>query len=103
MRNRSIRVKRRHLATLRNAELPQGCGSHSAKDFAKFLDTSIKSSSELEYQLFLARDYGVLAHADWKSLTAETIDTRRMLCGLRTKVLESDRSKSEKPRKTDER
>jgi four helix bundle protein len=68
----------------------EGCGSHSQKDFARFLDVSIKSTSELQYQLLLARDYGVLARDNWKTLTEETVDTRRMLCGLRAKVIESD-------------
>ncbi len=72
----------------------EGCGSHSQRDFARFLDISIKSTSELEYQLLLARDYGVLPTYEWKALTEETIDTRRMLCGLRAKVLESDLSQS---------
>jgi len=44
----------------------EGCGGHSQKDFARFLDNSIKSSSELEYQLFLAKDYGVLLPDRWK-------------------------------------
>ena len=80
----------------------EGCGSHTQKEFARFLDVGIKSTSELEYQLLLARDYGVLAPETWKALTDETIDIRRMLCGLRAKVLESERSKSISNRKTDD-
>ena len=38
----------------------EGCGTSSAKEFARFLDVSIKSTSELEAQLELAKDYGVL-------------------------------------------
>lgn len=64
----------------------EGCGANSQKEFARFLDIGIKSAMELEYQLQLARDYGVLRHRDWQSLSAETIDVRRMLYGLRTKV-----------------
>ena len=44
----------------------------------------------VEYQLFLARDYGVLPRKDWKSLTVETIEIRRMLCGLRRRILGND-------------
>jgi len=66
----------------------EGCGSSSQKELARFLDISIKSASELEYQLVLARDYGVLAESEWKALSGVTIDVRRMLCGLRRKVLE---------------
>ena len=65
----------------------EGCGAASQAEFARFLDISRKSSMELEYQLQLARDYGILPHAAWESLRIETIDVRRMLCGLRSKVL----------------
>ena len=51
---------------------------------------SIKSTKELEYQLLLARDYGVLPRADWKVLSQETIEIRRMLYGLRRRVLGDD-------------
>ncbi len=67
----------------------EGCGSSSQKELARFLEISIKSASELDYQLMLARDYGVLIESTWKALSGETIDIRRMLCGLRAKVLES--------------
>lgn len=67
----------------------EGCGARSQRDFARFLDISVKSSSELEYQLQLARDYEVLAAAEWQQLTIQTVDVRRMLCGLRAKVLAS--------------
>lgn len=42
---------------------------------------------ELEYQLQLARDYGILPQAAWETFSKEVIDVRRMLCGLRAKVL----------------
>ena len=68
----------------------EGCGGSSQKDFARFLDISIKSTSELECQLELAKDYGVLKPHDWQRLTREAVDVRRMLCGLRAKVLQPD-------------
>jgi len=57
---------------------------------ARFVEMSIKSTKELEYQLLLARDYGVLPRADWKVLSQETIEIRRMLYGLRRRVLGDD-------------
>jgi four helix bundle protein len=64
-------------------------GIHAKRD-GEIFEMSIKSTKELEYQLFLSRDYGVLPRKDWKSLTVETIEIRRMLCGLRRKVLGDD-------------
>lgn len=65
----------------------EGCGAQSQREFARFLDISIKSSCELEYQLQLARDSFVLSETTWHFLSAETIEVRRMLCGLRRKVI----------------
>ncbi|MBA3578450.1 MAG: four helix bundle protein [Gemmatimonadaceae bacterium] len=67
----------------------EGCGASSPKELGRFLDISIKSTMELEYQLKLALDYGVLDEAEGKALSGEVVDTRRMLCGLRAKVLAS--------------
>ncbi len=68
----------------------EGCGASSNPDFARFLQISIKSAYELEYQLLLANDYDVMIEKEWKSLSGETIEIRRMLCRLRKKVLGSD-------------
>ena len=68
----------------------EGCGSSSGKELARFLDISIKSTMELEYQLKLAMDYGVLGLEEGRGLSGEVVDTRRMLCGLKKKVLASE-------------
>jgi len=65
----------------------EGCGGRTPKDFAKFLDSSIKSTMELEGELELAKDYGVLKSREWEMLTMEAVEIRRMLCGLRARVL----------------
>ena len=64
----------------------EGCGTTSQAEFARFLEISIKSSCELQYQLQLARDYGILPQRLWEHLTEATTEVRRMLCGLRAKV-----------------
>ena len=65
----------------------EGCGSTSSKEFARFLDISIKSTCELEYQLQLATDCDLLKRRVGGALCAETVEIRRMLCALRRKVL----------------
>jgi four helix bundle protein len=64
----------------------EGCGADSQREFARFLDIAIKSAMELENQLMLARDYGVLHGRDWEPIHEATVDVRRMLYGLRKKV-----------------
>ena len=65
----------------------EGCFSATQKEFARFLDISIKSTGEVEYQLQLARDCGLICDRDWRSLSEDAIEVRRMLVGLRKKVL----------------
>ena len=66
----------------------EGAGASGAKEFARFLDISIKSTGELEYQLELATDADLMAAHVSRPLMAEAVEIRRMLCGLRRKVLE---------------
>jgi four helix bundle protein len=67
----------------------EGCGASTQKEFARFLDISIKSSSECEYQLELVKDYGILPVLEWEGLAKKTVIIRKMLCKLRARVLES--------------
>lgn len=70
----------------------EGCGAESQPEFARYLDISIKSASELEYHLLLARDNGVLSPDHWQPLASDTVQIRRMLYSLRRKVLERQAS-----------
>lgn len=65
----------------------EGSGASSQKEFARYLDISIKSTYEVEYQLQLARDYAILRPDKWECLSNEVVQIRRMLYGLRKAVL----------------
>jgi four helix bundle protein len=67
----------------------EGCGTSSQKEFARFLDITIKSAYELEGQLDLACDYGILPTDPHSKLAKETIEIRKMTYRLREKVLKS--------------
>ena len=67
----------------------EGCASASRKEFAHHLNVSIKSASEADYQLELARDYGLLRYDVWQQLAREVIEIRKMLTALRRTVLRS--------------
>jgi len=69
------------------SNIVEGCAAASRKEFARFLDISIKSASESDYRLELARDLGVLLHGVWKPLAREVVELRKMLSGLRRTVL----------------
>ena len=79
------------------SNIVEGCAAASRKDFARYLDISIKSASEVDYQLQLARDLGVLAHDEWKSLARDVVELRKMLSGLRRTVLAAAREPLRRP------
>jgi four helix bundle protein len=58
----------------------------SQRELARFLQISAASSSELEYQLRLAHDYGLLDTRASDRMSERTIEVRRMLIGLIRKV-----------------
>lgn len=66
----------------------EGCGASGSKESARFLDISIKSTCELEYQLELAVEAELLKESVGVPLGDEAVEIRKMLCGLRRKVLE---------------
>jgi four helix bundle protein len=71
------------------SNIVEGCGAATNREFSRFLDIAIKSTSELEYHFQLAHDSGVLSTGHWQTLTTETVEIRRMLCGLRRRVLDA--------------
>jgi four helix bundle protein len=64
------------------ANIVEGRGQKSERDFARFLGYALNSTSELEYHLTVARDMRVIAPSDFKSLLAQLIEVRKMLHGL---------------------
>jgi four helix bundle protein len=67
----------------------EGTGQRSGKEFGRFLDIAIKSASEVEYHLILGREIRVISVNDFESLTAQTTEVRKMLSGLRMRVVSS--------------
>ena len=66
----------------------EGAEAATKREFARYLDMSIKSTTEVEEELELSRDYGILESRRWTELTAEGVEIRKMLCGLRARILE---------------
>ncbi|HUF27340.1 MAG TPA: four helix bundle protein [Gemmatimonadaceae bacterium] len=64
----------------------EGCAAGTQLEFARFLDIAIKSTVEVEAELELARDYGVLEPQPWEKLSNEAVEIRKMTCGLRARV-----------------
>ena len=64
------------------ANIVEGRGQKSERDFARFLGYALNSSSELEYHLVVARDVRAISLNDFKSLFDQLIEVRKMLHGL---------------------
>ena len=59
--------------------IAEGCGRETNKDFAHFLQISIGSASETEYQLLLAHDLEYINNDDFERLTNEIVSVRKMI------------------------
>ena len=72
------------------ANIVEGKGQKSGREFARFLDYAINSSSELEYHLMVARDISAISLSEFTSLRDQLVEVRRMLYGLQKSVRERD-------------
>ena len=64
------------------ANIAEGRSKNSDKDFGRFLDYAVSSSSEVEHHLIVARDTKVIPEAEYVSAISHTIRVRKMLYGL---------------------
>jgi four helix bundle protein len=85
------------------SNIVEGCGAASRREFARYLDISIKSASEVDYRLELARDDGCMPQATWLALSAKVVEVRKMLTALRRAVSKAqDEEDRDRRRKTDD-
>lgn len=69
------------------SNIAEGAGRGSDGDFANFLSFSIGSSFELETQLILAKDLGLLSDVTFDRVTPELSEIQKILIGFRSKIL----------------
>lgn len=60
----------------------EGCGKHTEKDFANFLDISLGSTHELEYCCLLSKDLDYLPEEIFSKVNNEVNQVKAMLIGL---------------------
>ena len=76
----------RRAATSVPANIAEGCGRHTAADFARFLHLASGSASELEYQLLLAHDLRFMAADRYQRLHEQVTEVKRMICAFEVKL-----------------
>ncbi len=64
------------------ANIVEGAGSPTQKEFARFLQIAFASANELEYHLQFAADTGVISQQLFSARQTEVIEIRKMLTGL---------------------
>ena len=74
------------------ANIAEGCARVTPRDFAKFLNISYASASELENHMILARDIRVIGPREFRAVSQQIDEVRRMLTGLIRRVRERERS-----------
>ena len=64
------------------ANIVEGSGQQSPREFCRFLRIALNSATELEYHFLTARDLRVIRETDSLTLTSQAIEVRKMLYGL---------------------
>jgi four helix bundle protein len=62
--------------------IAEGCGKDGEADFIRYLEIARGSTSELEYELLLARDLKYLNPSDYETLALQANEIKMMLTGL---------------------
>jgi four helix bundle protein len=68
------------------ANIAEGCGKRGNNEFHRFLQIASGSASELDYHQLLARDLHFLPDVDYRRITSQLSQLRKMLTSLLQKV-----------------
>jgi four helix bundle protein len=70
------------------SHIAEGRGSATDRDFARYVTMAIKEANELESHLQRAVDSQLCPESEHATLTAATVEVRKMLIGLRKRLLQ---------------
>jgi four helix bundle protein len=91
----------RRAASSVGANIAEGCGHRSDREVGRYLQLALASASELEYHLVLAEDLGFLSATDASPLIEKTIEVKRMLTSMTSRLRARDTGRS-RPLTTDD-
>jgi len=72
----------RRAAVSIGANLAEGCGRRTNAEMARFVRIAMGSASELDHHLLLCKDLGLLHDEDYKRVSKNLIEVRKMLSAL---------------------
>ncbi|MGI9648914.1 MAG: four helix bundle protein [Acidimicrobiia bacterium] len=64
------------------ANIAEGCGRDTSKEFRRFLSIAAGSVTELRNHLLLSRDLGLMGPDTFRELDGQAASVRKMLAGL---------------------
>ena len=70
--------------------IAEGRSKNSEKEFARFLDIALGSAGELDYQLLLAKDLGLIDSNCYSEYYSELTEIRKMLNAYRQSILKAN-------------
>jgi len=76
----------RRAAASIGANLAEGCGRRTEREFGRFILIAMGSASELDYHLLLAHDLHLLQSSDYDRHQSDLTEIRRMLTSLFLKL-----------------
>jgi four helix bundle protein len=76
----------RRASTSIPTNIAEGCGRSGDAELARFLQISMGSASELEYQLLLAHDLRFLGKDEYEHLHTKIVEVKRMLAAFITRL-----------------
>jgi four helix bundle protein len=72
----------RRAATSITTNIAEGCGKHTEKEFANYLQISMGSASEVEYLVFLSGELGYITTDNTQELIKRITEIKKMLASL---------------------
>ncbi len=68
------------------SNISEGCGRNSKQQLKHFLQISTGSLSELQYQIFLSFELGLISSNDYQNIDTEIIEVRKMIFAYSSKL-----------------
>ena len=69
-----------------DANIVEGRGQSTDKEFSRYLSIALNSTNELESHLIMARDLGAMEKQAFEALLEQLIEVRKMLHGLKNAI-----------------
>jgi four helix bundle protein len=77
-----LTAQMRRAAVSIGANISEGCGRNGDRELVRFLHIALGSASELEFQLQICFDLGMLSQEHSARLSEDTVRLKRMLASL---------------------